>query len=201
MLNYFYIISLTDSLSQNRLNVFTVNFNIPPTSCYILSLVILKYHQAQLFQMMSSLIQSLCHSLQEVVTYNALSVSSCIISIILWLVSRSNISIQSIYPCSQTAAALDISLVHQHHRQLRVFLRQGNGTIAASSPAASNENICLYSFYFHTIASLDNYGILLLSLIFHNLSLPMSKAVYAMYQHPGLIPLTEGLFLQTAPAS
>ena len=102
--------TMPHGICQNRLDVLAVDFDVSIAARDVISIFILQNDQAQFFQMVGYLVETLAHAEQQILPHNAVRVFLCVIYVKFRRFSRNNICVERIDARCQAAAAADVRL-------------------------------------------------------------------------------------------
>ena len=104
---------------QNGFDVFPVDLNVLFPTGDVVSLGILLDHQAHGFQIRCGFVKLLGHGQDQVIPDDALRVPADKLQIVLGGLPLGNVGVDGVDPSGQTAAALDVGLLHHQNAQVR----------------------------------------------------------------------------------
>ena len=135
-------------LREERLDVLSVDLDVPPAAGDVLPILILQNDEPEVLHDLSHMVEPLGHREEQVPAHNAGRVMPRIIDIILRDMSLCDVGVDGIYAGRQTSRAPDVRLLRDRHADVRSLPEDHRGK-AACGASADNQDICVNSFSFH----------------------------------------------------
>ena len=141
-----YIFAFVYGICKEWLEVFAIDLNVTVSSCHVVSVFVLKYHEAKFFHICRYFVEFFCGCQKEVISDDSCRIFSCIIYVVLWLTAFNNVGVDCIDTCCKAAASFDVRFFCDKNGNIRISA-DGECGVAACGAAAYDQDICMYVFY------------------------------------------------------